>query len=119
AAAPQWAALIAIADQGRASAGAAALDGPKQLLPMIYQMLPSALLHDITSGASAGTPNYAASAGYDLATGRGSPLANQVVSALVDTTWNNFGGNPQHTAVSAVAAQPINSIHWQTSIDLQ
>ena len=48
-AAPQWAALIAIADQGRALAGKAALDGATQTLPMLYA-LPSSDFHDITSG---------------------------------------------------------------------
>src|SRR5262249_25194964 len=33
---PQWAALVAIADQGRVLAGKTALDGPSQLLPMLY-----------------------------------------------------------------------------------
>src|SRR5205085_4866439 len=45
-AAPQWAGLIAIADQGRALAGKGALDGPTQTLPMLYQ-LASTDFHDI------------------------------------------------------------------------
>src|SRR5262249_13502989 len=36
--APQWAALIAIANQGRAVQGLAPLDGPTQTLPLIYQL---------------------------------------------------------------------------------
>src|SRR5262249_55210321 len=48
-AAPQWAALIAIADQGRALAGLAALDGPGQTLPRLYSV-PASDFHDITSG---------------------------------------------------------------------
>src|SRR6202030_3596535 len=38
--APQWSALIAIADQGRNLAGESNLNGPTQLLPMIYQSVP-------------------------------------------------------------------------------
>jgi hypothetical protein len=81
-AAPQWAGLIAIADQGRILAGESPLDGPSQTLPLFYA-LPAADFHDITSGVSTGSPAEAAGPGYDLVTGRGSPLANQVVSDLV------------------------------------
>jgi hypothetical protein len=79
--APQWAALIAIANQGRASAGLGSLDGASQTLPMIYNM-PSTDFHDITSGITTGSPNYVAAAGYDLTTGRGSPYADRVVADL-------------------------------------
>ena len=37
-AAPQWAALIAIADQGRALAGLGSLDGRTQTLPVLYTL---------------------------------------------------------------------------------
>jgi hypothetical protein len=76
--APQWTALVAIADEGRVVNGLGTLDGPSQLLPMIYN-LSLADFHDITSGANGG---YAAGPGYDLVTGRGTPLANLVVPAL-------------------------------------
>jgi subtilase family serine protease len=88
-AAPQWAALVAIADQGRALGGKPALDGPTQTLPMLYS-LPSDF-HDITSGTSRGTPSYAAAAGYDLATGLGTPIANQLVNDLVDPPSTTSG----------------------------
>ena len=77
--APQWAALVAIADQGRALNGQGSLDGGSQTLPAIYQ-LPQSDFHDITSGSNGG---YSAGVGYDLVTGRGSPLANLVVAGLV------------------------------------
>ena len=32
--------------------------------------------------------------------------------------WSTFAGNPQHTAVSAVASQPLEAIHWSTPVDL-
>jgi hypothetical protein len=82
AATPQWAALIAIADQGRAAIGLGSLDGPTQTLPKIYA-LPSADFHDITTGSSRGFPSYPAIPGYDLATGRGSPVADRIVADLV------------------------------------
>jgi subtilase family serine protease len=81
--APQWAGIVAIADQGRALGGKSPLDGPTQLLPTLYS-LPSTDFHDITSGsATNGSSTLSAGAGYDLVTGRGSPYANLVVSDLL------------------------------------
>jgi hypothetical protein len=102
---PQWAALIAIADQGRAGAGLGSLDGPSQTLPALYAM-PGGDFHDITTGNSTGTPWYWAGPGYDLVTGRGSPVANLVIRDLVNypgtpatSPWANLGGTA--TAVSS------------------
>jgi hypothetical protein len=100
-AAPQWAALVAIADQGRALVGEAALDGPPQLLPMLYQ-LPSSDFHDVTSGSSTGSPSYSAGPGYDLVTGRGTPVANLVVAGLIGSPTIN--PSVTHFQVSAPAA---------------
>lgn len=81
-AAPQWAGLMAIVAQGRIQNGLAALDGASQTIPKLYG-LPAADFHDITSGTSTGSPNYSATASYDLVTGRGTPVANQIVADLV------------------------------------
>jgi hypothetical protein len=89
-AAPQWAALIAIADQGRALNGLGSLHGPSETLPKLYA-LASTDFHDITSGTSTGSPNYSARAGYDLVTGRGAPRANKVVADLVGSSQGNTG----------------------------
>jgi hypothetical protein len=83
--APQWAALVAIADQGRALAGHSSLDGPGQTLPAIYQMATtgqSTYFHDVTKGNN----GYSAGPGYDLVTGLGSPVANHIVTALVSVS---------------------------------
>jgi hypothetical protein len=76
---------VAIADQGRLLAGKAALDGPSQLLPMVYG-LPAPDFHDVTAGTSFGQPHFLAGPGYDLVTGRGTPVANLVVADLVGTS---------------------------------
>ncbi len=76
--APSWAALIAIADQGRPLVGLTSLDGPNATLPAIYS-LPASDFNDITSGSNGG---FSAGPGYDLVTGRGSPKANLVVAGL-------------------------------------
>ncbi len=41
------------------------------------------------------------------------------LSASVNPLWDQFNGNPQHTGVSSVAAQPMDQILWQTSLDQQ
>ncbi len=99
-AAPQWAALLAIADQGRALGGLGSLDGPSQTLPKLYSLSASDF-HDITSGSSLGFPSYSAGPGYDLVTGRGTPIANLVVSDLV--------GQPSNAASSFGVAAPSSS----------
>jgi hypothetical protein len=82
AAAPQWAALIAIADQGRLLTGQDSLDGPSQTLPALYQFSTTDF-HDITSGSSIGSLQLFAGPGYDLVTGRGTPIANRLVTDLL------------------------------------
>jgi hypothetical protein len=86
---PQWASLIAIADQLRASAGKATLDGPSTTLPTLYSAYASsstyaADFHDVTSGSSSST--ISAKVGYDEVTGIGSPKASAVVSTLVNNS---------------------------------
>ncbi len=76
--APQWAALIAIADQGRALEGLPSLDGAAQTLPMLYQAS-SAAFHQVPGGASPSP-----SGNYNQTTGLGSPYANRVAAALAE-----------------------------------
>lgn len=98
--APQWAALIAIANQGRVAAGTGTLDGPTGTLPTLYKLYSSpnsstysaytSVFNDVSTGISGGfgggrfgqgfgTP---ATVGYDAVTGLGTPKAAAVVSAL-------------------------------------
>ena len=89
-----WAAMVAIADQGRVFRGLSTLDGATQTLPMLYQFSNSDF-HDITSGNN-GTD---AGAGYDLVTGLGTPVANRMVGDLVGgfsvsgTVFSDNNGN--------------------------
>ncbi len=78
---PAWAGLIAIADQGRSLLGLKSLDGRTDTLPTLYE-LPASYFHDITTGNN----GFAAGVGYDLVTGRGSPIANLVVGGLIGST---------------------------------
>jgi VCBS repeat-containing protein len=77
--APQWAALVAVADQGRVLTGQAPLDSLRQTIPWLYTF-PSSDFHDITSGSNAG---FSAGTGYDFVTGLGTPVANRVVQHLI------------------------------------
>ncbi|HET6326492.1 MAG TPA: S53 family peptidase [Planctomycetaceae bacterium] len=87
--APQWAALIAIADQGRAISGLGSLSNAQSTL----YTLPASDFHDITSGSN-GT---AATTGYDLVTGRGTPVVTSIVQAL-------SGGSVATTKTASVTA---------------
>jgi subtilase family serine protease len=73
---PVWAGLVSLANQGRALAGQGSLDGPTQTLPKLYAA-PAGSFNDITTG-----PGTRATAGYDTATGLGSPNARTLVSFL-------------------------------------
>lgn len=89
---PAWAALVAEADRIRSSNGLSPLDGPTQTLPAIYS-LPQGDFHDIADNTSNGA--YSATAGYDLVTGRGTPIANTLVPDLA-APWRelNSSGAP-------------------------
>ncbi len=78
---PQWAALVALADQGRAAVGEAAFT-TSTFLSQIYGLSTSDL-HDVSSGSTSGSTRETAGAGYDLATGKGSPVANHLIADLI------------------------------------
>src|SRR5262249_38092572 len=109
--APQWAALVAIADQGRSLAGPSPPHGPRQLLSEIYT-LSGPNFHDITTGSSTGQPIFSAGPGYDLVTGRGSPFANRVVADLVGAAPRVAG-----VAVNGGSAQRSEVTGIQVSFD--
>jgi len=78
AAAPSWAGVVAITDQGLAAASKSTLSSTR-LLTQLYN-LPSSDFHDITSGSN----GYSVTPGYDLVTGLGSPKANLLVAGLLN-----------------------------------
>jgi subtilase family serine protease len=90
--APQWAALVALADQGRALAGKGSLGDAQSLL----YFLPSSDFRDVTTGSN----GFPARAGYDLVTGLGTPRANLLVPALV-----KGAGSAHPAAPAAQSAQ--------------
>jgi subtilase family serine protease len=78
--APQWSALLGIANQGRVAKGKSALDGYSQTLPAIYAMTMgtdgSEDLYDVTSGRNR---VGRAGPGFDLVTGRGTPRRSDLI----------------------------------------
>jgi len=81
--APQWSALIALANQGRSSGNLSGVDD------VIYSIanggnhkINPTYFHDVTSGSDGSAADDSAGVGYDLVTGLGSPLAGSLVPVL-------------------------------------
>jgi subtilase family serine protease len=89
--APQWAGMIALADQGRALRGLGSLDGAAQTIPDLYSFS-SGDFHDIGSGN----------------TGLGSPVGERIISDLVGggiTSVASSGGSGSNTPTQLAFAQ--------------
>jgi subtilase family serine protease len=82
---PQWAALIAIANQGRALQGLGTLDGPTQTLPALYSVYGAPGTEDY-SGSYADHYNDIGNDGYGYTTGLGTPHAAAVVATLIGSS---------------------------------
>ncbi len=90
---PQWAAIIALADQGLALRGIGSLDGPTQTIPDIYAL-------------SSGDFNTITGSGL---TGLGSPIGEKVISDLVGggiTSINSGASTPGAADQLAIVQQP-------------
>jgi subtilase family serine protease len=130
--APQWAAMIALADQVRnVEIGAGSLDGSTQTLPAIYSPLMAGDYTDITVGFNwfiipytnppiiAGVGSFC-QPGYDLVTGLGSPWAPWVVNDLAGAPGPSPGPGgaakgdihaiPSEAAVSSLAFNPVQAV---------
>lgn len=88
AAAPQLAALVAVADQGRQVANAGTANPLPNAQASIYNLASNATsyssdFHDITTGSNGSAPLDSATAGYDLVTGLGTPKVAALVQGLV------------------------------------
>ena len=108
---PAWAGLMAIVDQGRVAAGLGSMDGYTQTLPALYA-LPSSDFHDITSGSNGN--GDAAGPGFDLVTGRGTPVANLLIPALAGNTGSTSAKPP----TVAQAAQVVSSTSTTVSLSV-
>jgi hypothetical protein len=79
---PMMAGLAAVIDQGRSYLFGRSSYNGTDFLNALYH-LPQADLNDITTGTSTGSPHYSAGPGYDLVTGRGTPIVDRFVSAMI------------------------------------
>jgi len=77
---PMWAGMMAVFNQGRVANGLSSMDGKTEFLPKLYT-LPAADFHDVTSGNN----GFAAAAGYDMVTGRGTPIGPKIAADLAGT----------------------------------
>ena len=73
---PCWAAICALINESRANQNLPAITG---INPLLYPLIGTASVRDITSGNNF---LYDAGAGYDLVTGVGSPVFNNLVLSL-------------------------------------
>lgn len=105
--APEWGALIALADQARAAMGQPTLDGPTQALPELYALYHAPgtagyatygnFFHDVVTPDAGQTRNLP-TPGYDAITGLGTPKARALFAALTAT--------PPAAVLSAAAPLP-------------
>lgn len=84
--APQWAGIIALADQFRGYFGMSSIANAQAFLAN----LSGAYFRDVTYGSNGA---YSANTGYDLVTGRGSPQADWIAYASAYIPYINFGGS--------------------------
>jgi subtilase family serine protease len=117
--APAWAAIIAIADQGRTLKGQASLDGATQTLPTIYAVSPS----DFNVVTPIRHGKRSATATANTSTGLGSPVGKILIADLVDSQLDESlttslarvlpHAKPAHRTV-AVARKPVSQPTSQT-----
>jgi subtilase family serine protease len=116
--APSWAALVALVNQGRASAGRPALNSasPTETQQDLYSFGQSDY-HVIASGTNGG---YNAAPGYNLVTGLGTPVADRLVPDLVAGNFPTTGQvapiDPSLNAnqVSGAGGQWSTELRWNT-----
>jgi hypothetical protein len=105
AAAPAWAGLVAITDQGLVASGKSTLT-TTQLLSNLYS-LPSSDFQDITAGFN----GYYAGTGYDLVTGLGTPKANLLVPDLLAANGVQMGSGTKPAAAPSQQATNSSVVH--------
>jgi subtilase family serine protease len=113
---PQWAALVAIADQGRVIAGTSTLNGVTQTLPDLYDLYSAygstdyssytSYFSDIVGGGTGqvqfhhgpgGMGQNTATYGYDLVTGLGTPKAASLIADLATSAADTGAGSGSTT----------------------
>jgi hypothetical protein len=127
--APQWAGLIAIVNQGRATP-------LKNAISDLYSLAKTSPgdFHDISSGSN----GYRVTTGYDLATGLGSPVANKLIADLIRSadsapapsssgtgslktgaaSWGRWSEPLSPPGGSDAQITAVSLLPWQSSLDV-
>jgi hypothetical protein len=109
--APMMAGLVAIVDQGRSYVGQSPYSG-QDFLAALYQ-LPDDAFNDITTG---GNGTYNCGPGYDLVTGRGTPIVPAFVAGMAGDTvqapadmmkWAGWSAPPGEYAVALTKSNQL------------
>jgi len=103
-AAPEWAGILALADQERIANGLGTLGAANSEL---YALANSGVYNDITSGSNS---SYSCATGYDMVTGLGTPNVYKLVTALggAQTTPVSTPTVPTGVTASAVSSTQVN-----------
>jgi len=101
--APQWAALVAVANQARVANHLGTLDGSTGTLPMLYSIYhdPTAYaadFNDITMGSSGWLRSHG---GYDGVTGVGTPKVSALIKSLAGTPSSSTTTTTTTTTITA------------------
>lgn len=112
---PQWASLIALANQGRALLGKPTLDGPSGTLPTLYSVYSGPTTAAYTTVYknyfndvidSANSPfEQRADAGYDQVTGLGTPKVPAIIALLGGAADTGLGGGNNALAADLQESQ--------------
>jgi hypothetical protein len=86
---PQWAGIVAIANEARVANGLSTLTQANAMIYTIYATKSSQDFHDVTSGRN--TSGFSAMKGYDAVTGLGSPVVSSLLSDLAKATATSTG----------------------------
>jgi uncharacterized repeat protein (TIGR01451 family) len=118
-AAPSWAGLFALVNQGRVAAGTATFGSAaaNEAQQALYSV-PQSAFHVITGGTSVGNT---AQAGYNLVTGLGSPVANLLLPGMVAYRHSSSAAAKTTAAPPAVtgssSSSTANAIHNLLGVD--
>lgn len=114
--APQWAAIVALADQARVLNNQSTLDGPSQVMPLLYSLYaaPGAsgyssytnYFNDITVPQDPANPRGLPDVGYDLTSGLGSPKVEALVPALINASSSMTLSQPPASPITASILKP-------------
>lgn len=116
AAAPTWGALVALANSSSACTGKTVGFAN----PALYQAARTdyaTYFNDVTTGNNTfgGITGYNAGAGYDMATGLGSPKGGPIAAVLCGSTWTPPAPSPPPASTSTPAVTPTVTLTHPTS----